>query len=202
MAYIYMCLPSTWRSCSAAYDCFSRTQTPRARVMLLGSTGPMVSFFAFVVGSVSLTLSKAIRDSERSTPKAAPSPSSHEESSPAARRAVMADGIIIRLWERLTCGGIGGVRGGGAAGIVPKTDGAYAKTKSMLKKLTVASFAVIAVVMATVVGSFRKGTIANVRITSRFQGGAGYAMQYRNLPHVLNVWQKTAASSYYPSIHA
>ncbi|CAM9418145.1 unnamed protein product [Ectocarpus sp. 6 AP-2014] len=89
--------------------------------------------------SFSVTLSKAIRDSERSTPKAAPSPSSHE-SSPVAR-AVTAKGLIIRLWERLACGGIGGtgggVRGAGAAGNVPKADGAYAKTKSMLKKLTV-----------------------------------------------------------------
>ncbi|CAM9389999.1 unnamed protein product [Ectocarpus sp. 12 AP-2014] len=93
--------------------------------------------------SFSVTLSKAIRDSERSTPTAEPSPSSHENS-PVAR-AVTAKGLIIRLWERLTCGGIGGIdggiRGGGAAGIVPKTGGVYAKTKSMLKKLTVASFA-------------------------------------------------------------
>ncbi|CAN0050539.1 unnamed protein product [Ectocarpus sp. 4 AP-2014] len=93
--------------------------------------------------SFSVTLSKAIRDSERSTPKAAPSPSLHESSLVA--RAVTAKGFIIRLWERLTCGGIGGidggVRSGGAAETVPKTGGVYAKTKSMLKKLTVASFA-------------------------------------------------------------
>ncbi|CAM9538550.1 unnamed protein product, partial [Ectocarpus sp. 13 AM-2016] len=105
--------------------------------------------------SFSVTLSKAIRDSERSTPKVAPSPSSHQ-SSPVAR-VVPAKGFITRLWERLTCGSIGGVdggvRGGGSAGIVPKTCGVYATTKSMLKKLTVASFAVIAAVMSTVVGS-------------------------------------------------
>ncbi|CAN0234443.1 unnamed protein product [Ectocarpus fasciculatus] len=89
--------------------------------------------------SLSLTLSKAIRDSERSAPTAAPSPSSHE-SSPGPGAAT-AEGIIIRLWERLACGSIGGGRNGGAAGTVPKPGGAYAKTKSMLKKLTVASFA-------------------------------------------------------------
>lgn len=146
--------------------------------MMLGSTGPMVGFYALVVLSVSLTLSNAIRDSERSAALQLSSISSKKGS--AAVGAAATSSHNIKRWGtewvrrdfgkvrgRVIAGAgaeVGGDRDAGAAGHRPnaQNSGGYARTKSMLKKLTRASVAVMAAVMAVIVSGLHQGTVAYV----------------------------------------
>lgn len=58
-------------------------------------------------------------------------------------------------------GASGGAKGG-AAENQPKADGRYAKTKSMLKKLTRAAVAVMVAVLVVSVSSLQRGSITHV----------------------------------------
>lgn len=173
-------MPPQTNRCSFAAVCTPNPpQSPilqRARAMMLGSTGPMVGFYGLVVVSVSLTLSKAIRDSERS---AALQMSSHSSKKGSAV-ATPASSYNIKRWA-MACvrrdfgtgggnggdgadAGSGGNRGaaGNHTGNRPKANGGYAKTKSLLTKLTRASVAVMSAVMVVIVLSLHEGTIAHV----------------------------------------
>lgn len=148
--------------------------------MMLASTGPMVGFYALVVLSVSLTLSKAIRDSERSAALHQQSSVSSNEGSAAVAVAGNSSHNIkswAMPWARRAFGSGGGNDGEGAdtgggaqagaagnrPGNRPKANSSgYGKTKSMLKKLTRASVAVMTAVMAIIVSGLHQGTIAHV----------------------------------------
>lgn len=143
----------------------------RGRALMLCSTVLMVSFYAVVVLSVSLTLSQAIRASEKSAAKNTSSPSSNHA------RPLFKSWLAMRVRPifgadgcnhgRVGCGGRDGV-GELPTARPPKTGGDYTQTKRLLRKLTVGSVAVMATVMAAVVSSLRKGTIAHVSIAVPF----------------------------------
>lgn len=150
--------------------------------MMLGSTGPMVGFYAVVVMSVSLTLSKAIRESERSAASQVSIISSNRSSAAVAAAATFSYDIKKRWvipWMRRDFGsgrdndgegadarGSGNVEAAGnRPGNRPKVNGGYAKTKSMLKKLTRASVAMMTAVMTVIVSGLRQGTIAHVSLS-------------------------------------
>lgn len=136
----------------------------------------MVGFYALVVMSVSLTLSKAIRDSESSAALQISSLSSNTGSVAVATAATSSYNIKrwATAWARCDFGsgggndgeGVdeGGSRNGGAPGYRPKASAGYAKTKSMLKKLTRASVAMIIAVMVIIASGLHQGTIAYVSL--------------------------------------
>lgn len=148
-----------------AYRVYLPQSFRRARVMVLGSTGPMVGFYAFVVLSVSLTLSKAIREAERSAALQGSGVSSDTKKRwavPWVRRD-LGSGRNSN-GEVAVAGGSGHV---GAAGNRSRANGGYAKTKSMLKKLTRATVAMMTAVMVVVASGLRQGTIAHVSCNRR-----------------------------------
>lgn len=164
--------------------------------MVLASTGPMVGFYTLVVFSVSLTLSKAIRDSERAAPVQLSRQSScNDVSTAAATIKLMASAGVARL--RGAAGGNSGdgagaggravanrgkaAEGGGGGG------GGYKKTKRVLRRLTVVSIAILMAVLMAVVGSLREGTIANVSDSSScywYTSVIIYICMCHYLPHV------------------
>jgi len=133
---------------------------------MLCSTILMVGFYAVVVLSVSVTLSQAIRASEKAAAKTMSCPSSNDA------RPLFKRWAIMRVRPNF---GADGSNDAGGVGIGelhnmnrPKRGSDYVQTKRLLRKLTIGSVAVMATVMAAVVASLRKGTIAHVSNTSLF----------------------------------
>lgn len=133
----------------------------------------MVGFYALVIVSVSLTLSKAIRDSERSAVLQMSNLSSNKGSETVAAAATTSGNIkrCVLGWVRCDSGEDDGIGGGDRNGRIASgngtrnrsnANGGYAKTKSLLKKLSSASIGVMTAVMTVVALSLRQGTIAHV----------------------------------------